>query len=190
MSSFKMSSAKGGRYVSTSTSIEAETNRRHFTSGIFKRISLNEIIRILIKCHWTLFRRVGLTKSRRWLHSVSMSTWLQAMIKANNALFDWRIYGHSALHDDVIKWKHFPSYWPSVWGGHRSPVNSSHKDQWHGVWWFFFDLRLNKLLIKQSWGWWFGTPSRPLWRHCNGWIYDCKRRSLTYHVLILTLLIV
>ena len=30
-----------------------------------------------------------------------------------------------------------------------------------------FDLRLNKRLSKQSWGWWFETPSRPLWRHCN-----------------------
>ena len=26
---------------------------------------------------------------------------------------------------------------------------------------------LNKRLSKQSWGWWFVTPSRPLWRHCN-----------------------
>ena len=25
----------------------------------------------------------------------------------------------------------------------------------------FFDLRLNKWLRKQSWGWWFETPSRP-----------------------------
>ena len=31
----------------------------------------------------------------------------------------------------------------------------------------FFDLRLNKRLSKQSWGWWFETLSRPLWRHCN-----------------------
>ena len=31
----------------------------------------------------------------------------------------------------------------------------------------FFDLRLNKRLGKQSWGWWFETPSRPLWHHCN-----------------------
>ena len=31
----------------------------------------------------------------------------------------------------------------------------------------FFDLCLNKRLRKQSWGWWFETPSRPLWRHCN-----------------------
>ena len=30
-----------------------------------------------------------------------------------------------------------------------------------------FDLRLSKWLIKQSWGWWFETPSRPLWWHHN-----------------------
>ena len=32
----------------------------------------------------------------------------------------------------------------------------------------FFDLRPNKRLSKQSWGWWFETPSCPLCRHCNG----------------------
>ena len=31
----------------------------------------------------------------------------------------------------------------------------------------FFDLRLNKRLSKQSWGWWFETLSCPLWRNCN-----------------------
>ena len=31
----------------------------------------------------------------------------------------------------------------------------------------FFDLRLNKRLSKQSWGWWFEMLSRPLWRHRN-----------------------
>ena len=31
----------------------------------------------------------------------------------------------------------------------------------------FFDLRLNKRLSKQSWGWWFETPSCSSWRHCN-----------------------
>ena len=31
----------------------------------------------------------------------------------------------------------------------------------------FFDLRLNKRLSKQSWGWWFETSSRPLWRQFN-----------------------
>ena len=37
------------------------------------------------------------------------------------------------LHDDVIKWKHFPRYWLFVWGIHRSPVNSPHKGQWRGA---------------------------------------------------------
>ena len=31
----------------------------------------------------------------------------------------------------------------------------------------FFDLRLNKRLSKQSWGWWFEMLSCPLWRHHN-----------------------
>ena len=30
-----------------------------------------------------------------------------------------------------------------------------------------FHLRLYKRLSKQSWGWWFETPSCSLWRHCN-----------------------
>ena len=33
--------------------------------------------------------------------------------------------------------------------------------------WCFFYLRLNERLSKQRWGWWFETPSRPLWHHRN-----------------------
>ena len=36
-------------------------------------------------------------------------------------------------HNDVIKWKHFPRYWPFVRGIHRSPANSPHKGQWRGA---------------------------------------------------------
>ena len=52
----------------------------------------------------------------------------------------WRSHGSdpdrdlvSDMHDDVIKWKHFPRYWPFVRGIHRSPVNSPHKGQWRGA---------------------------------------------------------
>ena len=31
----------------------------------------------------------------------------------------------------------------------------------------FFNLCVNKRVSKQSWGWWFETRSRSLWRHCN-----------------------
>ena len=37
---------------------------------------------------------------------------------------------NSPAHDDVIKWKHFPGYWPFVQGIHQSPVNSPYKGQW------------------------------------------------------------
>ena len=36
-------------------------------------------------------------------------------------------------NDDVIKWKHFPRYWPFVRGFHRSPVNFPHNGQWRGA---------------------------------------------------------
>ena len=39
----------------------------------------------------------------------------------------------SDKHGDVIKWKHFPLYWPFVRGIHPSPINSRHKGQWRGA---------------------------------------------------------
>ena len=33
-------------------------------------------------------------------------------------------------HKDIIKWKHFPHYWPFVKGIHQSPMDSPHKGQW------------------------------------------------------------
>ena len=45
------------------------------------------------------------------------------------------LLSHSNLltHDDVIKRKHFPRYWPFVRGIHRSLVNSPYKGQWRGA---------------------------------------------------------
>ena len=50
----------------------------------------------------------------------------------------------------------------------------------------FFDLGLNKRLSKQSWGWWFETPSWSLWHHCNDipgiiWLNNC----LSFQFLIM-----
>ena len=45
----------------------------------------------------------------------------------------------------------------------------------------FFDLCLNKRLSKQSWGWWFETLSRPLWRRCNGLLTMAKSLSAEHY---------
>ena len=49
---------------------------------------------------------------------------------------------------------------------HRSPVNSSTKTSDAELWYFLWSAPEQKA-GKQSWGWWFETSSRPLWRHCN-----------------------
>ena len=62
---------------------------------------------------------VGIDKTLR----VSMSILLTPAIEANVL----------SIHDDVIKWKHFPRNWPFVRGIHRGPVNSPHNGQWRGA---------------------------------------------------------
>ena len=59
---------------------------------------------------------------------------LKAGFEARRSAADWM----PTHHDDVIKWKHFPCYWPFVQAIHRSPVNSPHKGQWRGA--FMFSL--------------------------------------------------
>ena len=66
----------------------------------------------------------------------------QTYVLVSNSLYELISWGFTAkllpsgdlfVHDDVIKWKHFPRYWPFVRRIHRSPVNSQHKGQWRGV---------------------------------------------------------
>ena len=43
-----------------------------------------------------------------------------------------------------------------------------------------FDLRPNKRLSKQSWGWWFEMPSRPLCRHSNECAHPCLYHAMFF----------
>ena len=72
-------------------------------------------------------------------------------------------------HDDVIKWKHLSRYWPFVRGIHQSPVYSPHKGQWRGALMFSLICVWINGSVKQSWSWWFETPSSSLWRHSYGY---------------------
>ena len=78
-----------------------------------------------------------------WCWPLSYSTaWHQEAIRHSRHMFSAFIAWSSihiqskldaTIHDNVIKWKHFPRYWPFVRGIHRSPVNSPHKGQWRGA---------------------------------------------------------
>ena len=56
--------------------------------------------------------------------------------------------------------------------GHLCGEFTPHKGHWRRALMVFY-LILNKRLSKQRWGWWFETPSRPLWRHCNECSLSC-----------------
>ena len=65
-------------------------------------------------------------------------------------------------HDDVIKWKLFrvTGFLCGEFTGRRWILRTMASDA--ELWCFLWSV---KRLSKQSWGWWFETPSRPLWRH-------------------------
>ena len=64
--------------------------------------------------------RVALNEKAIWLDYSLLSNLCQ------------RLYQLVLIHNDIIKLKYFPYYWPFVRGIHRSPVNSPHTSQWHG----------------------------------------------------------
>ena len=76
-------------------------------------------------------------------------------------------FAYIVFHDDVIKWKLFPRYWPFVRRIHRSPVNSPHKGQWRGA-----------LMFSLIYAW------------TNGWVNngesgDLRRHRVHYDVTVM-----
>ena len=118
-----------------------------------------------INSFWLLCRSLWYINYQRIADSLIKVS--KSKMTANNGRQLWlRIVCAALSHDDVIKWKHFPRYWPFVRGIHRWPVNSLHKGQWHGYLMFSLICAwINGWVNNREAG--FKTPSRSLWRHCN-----------------------
>ena len=100
----------------------------------------------------------------------------------------WSNPKYSIDHDYVIKRKPFSALLAICAG--NSPVTGefpSQKPVTRSID-VFFDLRLNKTLSKQWWGWWFETLSRPLWRHCNVYLPCGYQTRSSYIILQLDML--
>ena len=87
----------------------------------------------------------------------------------------------------MTSWKQLLRYWPFVRGIHRFPVNSPRKRPVTWSFDVFFDVHLNNRLNRHWWGWWFETPSCPLWRQCNA--HDAEITSLLPFDLIIMLVL-
>ena len=88
-------------------------------SKIFQLRSIHSMLFFLT--YWQQSFHDAIMKFSSCLTSSSIPWFLNMMIM------------HGSPHDDVIKWKHFPRYWPYARWIHRSPVNSPHKGQWRGA---------------------------------------------------------
>ena len=104
-----------------------------------------------------------------WSHVLSRQ-WRCSWSSADIRCFNYIWVTNNFVHDDVIKWKHFPRYWPFVREIHRSPVNFPHKGQWCGA--LMFTLICARM---------------------NGWVNnreagDLRRYLVHYDVIVMWLL--
>ena len=62
---------------------------------------------------------------------ISKVFWYHAKVNLTTHIYIWHYVKLArSMMTSLIKWKHFPLYWPFVWGIHQSPVNSPHEGQW------------------------------------------------------------
>ena len=98
---------------------------------------------------------VGATPTTSSFSTSHLASVDRANTTGGNIAFCPRLLSWHIFHDDVIKWKYFPRYWPFVRGIHRSPVNSPHKGQWRGALMF---------CLIRAW--------------INGWVNNCEAGDL------------
>ena len=99
--------------------------------------------------HLSMHSNSTITRSFYWRYAKTIgryiACWLQLEGQLGSLYTQSKAYNQPALnmcnivwlqtksHDDVIKWKHFPRYWPFVRGINRSPGNSPHKGLCRGA---------------------------------------------------------
>ena len=88
----------------------------------------------VMNCGGTMQQGIG-EKKRNLLDIYHSTIWLSL---SQWTVINLRILHIYKYHDDVIKWKTFPCYWPFLWGIHWWLVNSPHKGQWRRA--FIFSL--------------------------------------------------
>ena len=110
----------------------------------------------------------------------------------------WRYFQQTAEYHHLFQWWYVSGHilWITSWWRHQmetvsallaicagnSPVPGEVPAQRPVTRGFdvFYDLRPDKQLSKQSWGWWFETPSHSLWRHRNGsgaLLWNCSQQN-------------
>ena len=99
----------------------------------FSNVSLKGKLFFLFKYHRSLFLRDQLKTGQHYDNLVPNKWHAITWNNDDQDLWHSGITSPGWIHDDFIKWKHFPHYWPFVRGIHWWPVDSPHKGQWRGA---------------------------------------------------------
>ena len=113
----------------------------------------SSIIFLQLLCQWQVM--VSQIMAKGLFNSLSSLTKMEHLNPTLHRPFVVGIHWSSDQrnpHDDVIKWKKFPRYWPFVWGIHRAPVNSPHKGRWCGDLIFSFCAWINDWVTSREAG--------------------------------------
>ena len=136
--------------------LRSRRNRRHLKGDFLKSIFLKEHAWIAFKISLKLDPKVWVNNTSSLVQTMAWrrpgNTWVHLLtIITKSDIRDFACclnFCHNTtvwifrIHDDVIKWKHFPRYWPFVreFTGHRWIPRRKQVTQNFDV---FFDLRLN-----------------------------------------------
>ena len=145
--------------------------------------------------HFCVLTYICLCK-RAWNQNMYLAAYISSgVVKyASWYIFNisWIIYTVVACawlqnHDDVIKWKHFPRYWPCGRGIHQAPVNSPHIGQWCGALMFSFTCaRRNGLVNNREPG---DLRSHSAHYDVTVMLYECVDPAAHFNPLIWCILI-
>ena len=115
-----------------------------YDDTVIGNCNLSHIVGLLVASCWYPYtncdRPTGATHRHSWRLSLKFETGEPYVSGYQILQFRsaWQLVAcwcqqRDCLHDDVIKYKHFPRHWSFVRGIHRSPANSPHKGQWRGA---------------------------------------------------------
>ena len=93
---------------------------------IYTSYSIKSNINRILECHWgdkyknpPLFNAADNNITHRKISWISTQL-IDLLNRLGHKQMPWYDIAETVIHDDVMKWKHFPRYWPFVRGIHRS----------------------------------------------------------------------
>ena len=144
--------------------VGSHRHRRHSICSVFHELlhTFRELLCFVVICNVRFYPYLSGLLHWHWGNrmtdpvSVKQARWIWS--KITHALIRKTWYMMTSSNGNIFR---FTGHLCGEFTGHRWIPHTNASDA--ELWCFLCSKRLS----KQSWGWWFETPSRSLWRQCN-----------------------